>query len=156
ALNFCCACSGLLLALRRYRSMSALRSLVRSLVAIGAKQKCGRDRRNDANDRCCRKRVLRKTTAQYRFKIKRRYAILIQRKECPDSIISKFNSTVLSWILFRQHRPISDINKSISCHSISDKRGHSGPSVLKSPVFPAPYDRTKTFASEELTMIRIA
>src|SRR5262249_21170163 len=80
--------------------------------------------------RCCRKRALRKTAAQYRFKIKRRYAILIQRKECPDSIISKFNSTVLSWILFRQHRPISDINKSISCHSISDKRGHSGPSVL--------------------------
>src|SRR5262249_34825577 len=57
--------------------------------------------------RCCRKRALRKTAAQYRFKIKRRYAILIQRKECPDSIISKFNSTVLSWILFRQHRSIT-------------------------------------------------
>src|SRR5262249_28682169 len=63
-------------------------------------------------DRCCRKRVLRKTTAQYRFKIKRRYAILIQRKECPDSIISKFNSTVLSWILFRQHRSFTSFRLS--------------------------------------------
>src|SRR5215813_3150306 len=66
--------------------------------------------------RCCRKRVLRKTTAQYRFKIKRRYAILIQRKEYPDSIISKFNSTVLSWILFRQHRPEPDLfGRSVNC-----------------------------------------
>src|SRR5215813_15060485 len=60
-------------------------------------------------DRYCRKRVSRQTAEQYRFKIKRKYVILIQKTECPDSIISKFNSTVLFRILSRQYRPIRDI-----------------------------------------------
>jgi len=68
--------------------------------------------------RYCRKRVSRETAEQYRFKIKRKYAILIQRTECPDSIIYSSISDTFSTAsaLLRHQRlmrwsPLSGANR---------------------------------------------
>src|SRR5262249_29011716 len=56
-----------------------------------------------ATGRCCRKSLLQKTLSNI-DSLKRKYAVSIQKAVWLDSIITKFNSTVLHRVLFRQHR----------------------------------------------------